>query len=86
MDTTLATWTYKRDARIRLPFASILWTVDDITYLRPEVQLLHKAKALRPQDQADFTACLPLLDSPAREWLRGALDVAHPGHVWLTDL
>jgi GNAT superfamily N-acetyltransferase len=35
MDTTPTTWTFKRDARISLPIDSILWTRDNIDYLRP---------------------------------------------------
>ena len=86
MDTTPTTWTFKRDARTTLPLAEILWERDGITYLRPEVQLLHKARALRPQDQTDFDACAPLLDASARGWLADALRLAHPGHPWLHSL
>lgn len=86
MDGTSTTWTYKRDARISLPVEEILWTRDGISYLRPEVQLLHKARGLRPKDQADFDACLPLLAPDARDWLRTALSLAHPGHPWLARL
>ncbi len=42
-----------------------------IDYLRPEVQLLHKANGLRPKD---------------RQTLMRALQLAHPGHPWLADL
>ena len=86
MDTTPTTWTFKRDARVTLPLEDILWTREGITYLRPEVQLLHKARALRQNDQADFDACAPLLDTNSRAWLRDALDLAHPGHPWISDL
>ncbi|MEV0004784.1 hypothetical protein AB0H28_21230 [Micromonospora sp. NPDC050980] len=86
MDVTLTRWTYKRDARISLPADEILWTREDVAYLRPEVQLLHKAPGLRPKDQADFEACLPLLESAPRAWLRSALGVAHPGHPWIAHL
>jgi hypothetical protein len=86
MDATSATWTYKRDSRVRLPVAEILWVREGISYLRPEVQLLHKAPGLRQKDQADFDACLPLLGPRARAWLRTALTTAHPGHPWLSDL
>ena len=55
-------WTYKRDARISLSVEEILWAREGIPYLRPEVQLLHKAPGLRPKDQADFDACLHLLE------------------------
>ncbi|HEY8719331.1 hypothetical protein [Pengzhenrongella sp.] len=83
MDTTPSTRTFKRDARISRPLDEILWTRDGIDYLRPEVQLLHKARGLRPKDQADFEACLPKLSDPARSWLADALAVAHPSHPWL---
>ena len=86
MDATPETWTFKRDRRISLPLDEILWTRDGIAYLRPEVQLLHKARALRPKDQADFVACLPLLDAERRAWLRTALQLAHPDHAWLAQL
>jgi hypothetical protein len=86
MHATPTTWTYKRDARISRPLADILWVHDGITYLRPEVQLLHKAPGLRPKDQADFDACAPLLDDQPRGWLRSALAFAHPGHPWLVEL
>jgi hypothetical protein len=84
MHASPTTWTYKRDARISLPLDDILWERDGISYLRPEVQLLHKAPRLRPKDQVDFDACEPLLDPAARAWLRAALATAHPGHPWLS--
>lgn len=86
MDTTPEIWTYKRDARISLPLDQILWVRQDIAYLRPEVQLLHKAPGLRQQDQDDFEACLPLLEPAPRAWLRAALGMAHPDHPWLARL
>ena len=86
MDSTAEYWTYKRDPRISLPIAEILWRSDGIAYLRPEIQLLHKAPDLRPRDQQDFDACRPLLDDKAASWLRTALETAHPEHPWLTAL
>jgi len=79
-------WIYKRDPRIALPIEDIVWRKDGVGYLRPEIQLLHKARGLRSQDQHDFDACLPLLSTPARTWLHAALDVAHPGHPWAVRL
>ena len=38
---------------------------DGIRYLRPEIVLSFKARAHRPQDEADFEAVLPLLDDVA---------------------
>lgn len=86
MDVVDGTWTCKRDARITLPVPALLWERDGIRYLRPEVQLLHKAKGLRPKDQADFEACHELLDPDARAWLAESLHLAHPGHPWLSAL
>jgi hypothetical protein len=86
MTATSTTWIYKRDARISLPVEEIVWTRDGIAYLRPEIQLLHKAKGLRANDQADFDACIRLLEPEPRAWLRSALNVAHPRHPWLAHL
>lgn len=84
--TTTSTWTFKRDSRISRPLDDILWTHDGIDYLRPEVQLLHKANGLRPKDQADFLACLPHLNETDKDWLADARSKAHPDHPWLTQL
>lgn len=86
MNVTSGQWTYKRDPRVSLPIEDVLWTHDGIRYLRPEVQLLHKAAGLRAKDEADFAACLPRLEPSAREWLRAALATAHSGHPWLQRL
>lgn len=86
MHTTGGDWVYKRDDRISLPTEEIVWEVDGIRYLRPEIQLLHKAPRLRPKDQADFDTCVDRLEEEARAWLTGALSTAHPGHPWLSRL
>ena len=52
-------WEFKRDRRIRLPLADIGWSRDRVHYLRPEIQLLLKARGLRPKDQRDFEAPCP---------------------------
>lgn len=85
-DVAEQTWSYKRDRRVAMPLDEILWEHESIPYLRPTVQLLHKAPGLRPQDQQDFDACLPLLGAADRHWLREALRVAHPGHPWIPAL
>ncbi|MFP1603505.1 hypothetical protein ACLD0U_12555 [Microbacterium sp. 2216-1] len=86
MDASDDTWTYKRDSRVTLPFEKILWTKGGIDYLRPEIQLLHKAPGLRPQDRLDFDAARPLLSNDSARWLRDALNTAHPGHPWAAAL
>lgn len=88
-DITLMTtagdrWVFKRDWRITLPLDDIVWTRNGVKYLRPEIQLLHKAAAPRPKDQADFDVAWPLLDSDSRRWLREAVELVHPGHRWLS--
>ncbi|GAB3599875.1 hypothetical protein GCM10027408_23400 [Microbacterium tumbae] len=86
MDIVDDVWTYKRDSRIALPVDEILWDHEGLRWLRPEVQLLHKAPGLRPQDRQDFDSAAPLLDTVAREWLREAMELAHPGHPWIAAL
>lgn len=86
MDVTDDTWIFKRDARIRRRLDDIVWCVDGVPYLRPEVQLLHKAAGLRPQDQADFDATVSLLDPTDRRWLRDAIEFTHSIHPWLDVL
>ena len=62
MSTSPTTWTFKRDPRISLPLREILWDSDGITYLRPEVQLLHKAQS----GQAEGPGRLRGVRAPAR--------------------
>ena len=59
---------------------------NSIPYLAPEIQLLYKAKGLRPKDEADFARTLPALDEKSRQWLAQSLALVHPGHAWLTKL
>jgi hypothetical protein len=77
-------WVYRRDARINMPLDRLgRVSADGVPYIAPEVALLYKAKApMRDRDDADFARMLPRLSPSARAWLRGALDIAHPGHTW----
>jgi hypothetical protein len=75
-------WLYKRDHRISLPVDEVGALSDGVSYLRPEVVLLHKAKATRDKDEADFASVLPLLGERERDWLDAALALAHPDHSW----
>jgi len=79
-------WVFRRDARVRRPLASLTFRRGGVPFLVPEVQLLFKAKAVRTKDQADFEACLAMLETPARAWLAEALRLTHPGHPWLERL
>jgi hypothetical protein len=79
-------WAYRRDARIRMPLVDLVFRVDGIPYLVPEVQLLFKSKGLRERDERDFEDAAPLLDAGRRRWLRDALHTCSPGHQWLSRL
>lgn len=51
------------------------------------IQLLHKALRVRPKDQADFAACLPLLEEQRRRWLADALvQTLGAEHRWVSLL
>lgn len=79
-------WEFKRDSRITRPIEDVVWRQHGVPYLRPEFQLLLKAKGLRPKDQQDFDAARPLLSPAAAGWLRESLATSHPEHPWLTAL
>lgn len=67
LDRSRDEWVFKRDARVRLPWHRALHTVGGVTYLRPEIALLHKAHLDRPKDRDDLAAAV--LDSVGRAWL-----------------
>lgn len=80
-------WVCRLDTRIRVPGDDLVArTREGIPYIRPEIALLFKAKAVRAKDEADFTAVLPLLGDEQRRWLVDALVLVHPGHRWLPAL
>jgi Aminoglycoside-2''-adenylyltransferase len=81
------TWVCRRDERLARPRAdAVATTPDGVPHLRPEGVLLFKAKWCRPKDEQDFAACVPRMDADAVAWLRDALALVHPGHVWLDRL
>jgi hypothetical protein len=78
------TWIYRRDGSLALPrVAAIAHTADGIPYLRAELVLLFKAKALRGKDERDFAVALSSLAAAERSRLRGWLERFHPGHAWI---
>jgi hypothetical protein len=80
-------WIFRRDARITCPLSStIRRNQQGIAFLAPEIQLLYKARATRPQDQADFDRVVPHLDCDARTWLRDSLMSTDPEHAWISIL
>jgi hypothetical protein len=80
------TWVYKRAPHISRPLSHYLWSRDGITYLRPEVQLLLKAKHARTKDTLDLERCLPHLDDDSRTWLTRSLRQDDPQHPWVGSL
>ncbi|MDQ6832413.1 MAG: amino acid transporter [Chloroflexota bacterium] len=80
-------WFSRRSRLIRGPRHELMVAYHGIPSVRIEVQLLYKARNLRPKDDRDFHACLPLLDTDARRWLADHLRQLHPdGHPWLASL
>ncbi len=57
-----------------------------IPFLAPDIQLLYKAKHVRPKDQKDFERVLPLLDSKQRGWLAEQLRRFHPDGPWIAAI
>lgn len=81
------TWICRHAPSIRFPYADIIRrTADGIPYLTPELALLFKAKYLRPKDQQDFEATVPLLSRAQRERLADLIGHKYPDHQWLSEL
>ncbi|MGB3486253.1 MAG: hypothetical protein WBB07_29040 [Mycobacterium sp.] len=80
------TWVYKRSSDITRPLSDCLWSRDGITYLRPEIQLLLKAKHARPKDTLDLERCLRTLDDDSRTWLTHTVRHENPQHPWVRRL
>jgi hypothetical protein len=88
MDTEDGMWLYRRDPRrLREPLADFgIATDSGDLMIRPEIQLLYKAKTVRPKDALDFQRALPKLAPPQKQWLKAKLQQFHPDHVWLEQL
>jgi Aminoglycoside-2''-adenylyltransferase len=86
-DSDESDWIFRREPSIRRPLAAALRAAPDGTrYLAPEIQLLYKARDLRPEDQSDFDHAAPRLGRVAVRWLRDALSRLFPQHPWLPAL
>jgi hypothetical protein len=78
------TWISPRDDQIRLPLDEVVFEGSHgIRYLRPEIVLAFKARADRPQDDADLAAVLPMLEPERRASLVTMVERVDPGHRWL---
>jgi hypothetical protein len=88
-------WVLNRQPRVVLPLTECIgqspW---DLPTVAPEVILFFKATLyvgtknhLRPHDEADFVALLPLLTEGQREWLREAISDVYDGqHPWVGEI
>ena len=74
---------YRRDPSIRIPWEEALITVDGVSYLAPEVQLLFKSKGRRAKDELDLAEVVPLLGRERRMWLAEMLQRTDAGHPWV---
>lgn len=80
-------WTFRRDLRISCPISSV-WSITKtgIPYLKPEIVLLYKAKNTREKDHQDFVTVKDYLEDDQKKWLRDALEIHEPEHIWLQFL
>lgn len=80
-------WTNKRLRQQTAELEDVTWAADDgLRYQRPEVTLMFKAAQTRAKDIADAEVMLPLLDPPARRWLRETVGAMRPDHPWVAEL
>ena len=89
LDTDGDRWVFRRDPSIYGPIESLgLRTAAGIPYLRPEIQLLYKAKsATSTKDQVDFDLTVPELSRDAQRWLLQCLERRFAGgHQWADQL
>ena len=78
-DTDGQDWMYRRDRRVRCARNEAIRTSESgLPILAPEIALLFKAKYFADKDRADFKQVMPHLSADGREWLRCAIEQAHP--------
>jgi hypothetical protein len=76
-------WVFRRDPSLDYALDEITWRAPDgIRYLNPEVAIAYKARLVRPKDERDLAATLPLLTADRRTWLADMIDHLHPDHPW----
>jgi Aminoglycoside-2''-adenylyltransferase len=77
-------WVFRRDPTLDYALDEITWRASDgIRYVNPELAIAYKARLVRPKDERDLEATLPLLTSDRRTWLADMIDHLHPNHPWL---
>jgi hypothetical protein len=76
-------WVFRRDSRVRYKASEVALLSDEgVPYLRPEIQLLYKAKQPRATDDADLAAAWPLLSPSATRWLPHSIEKSVPECHW----
>ncbi|KRF17221.1 hypothetical protein ASG90_07895 [Nocardioides sp. Soil797] len=76
-------WSNKRNPGHTENLADVTWVAPDgLRYAKPEVSLMFKAAQVREKDRRDAEVVLPMLDGPARRWLRDAVARFQPDHPW----
>jgi hypothetical protein len=80
-------WSNKRHLAHTEHLEDVTWTAPDgLRYARPEVTLMFKAAQQREKDRIDADVALPMLDEPARRWLRDTIARIDPDHEWARNL
>jgi hypothetical protein len=80
-------WICRRNPEITRPIGEVTFAARGVRILRPQIQLLFKAKHHElPKNEHDFTLVTPLLEPEQRTWLKEAITATHPGHAWLARL
>ena len=80
-------WFFRRDDRVHGQIDDLRIDVAGVPCLRPDLQLLFKAKSSRPKDDQDFLQLLPVLSAQQRQTLWDWLDLTSAnGHPWMPAL
>jgi hypothetical protein len=80
-------WICRRNPEITRPVGEVTFAARGVRILRPEIQLLFKAKHHElPKNEQDFALVIPLLAVEQRTWLRDVIAATHPGHPWIARL
>lgn len=80
-------WFFRRDDRVHGRIEDLRIEVGGVPCLRPDLQLLFKAKSSRPKDDLDFLQLLPVLSDQHRQTLWEWLDLTSPNrHPWMPAL
>jgi hypothetical protein len=80
-------WICRRNPSISRPIDDITLAARGVQLLRPEIQLLFKARHHeQPKNAQDFALAVPPLMPPQRTWLKESIEATHPGHAWLARL